>query len=141
GVTMESGGGSIVLLGSIYGVVGNDQRLYEDANLAAVYGSGTHADRIYAHAAYATAKGGIVALTRFLAAYWGDRSIRVNCVSPGGVTHPAENDAFVKRYADRVPLRRKAEPQDVASAVVYLASDAARYVTGHNLLVDGGWTC
>ena len=141
GAAMERRGGSIVLLGSIYGVVGNDQRLYEGANLADAYGAGAQAGRTYAHAGYATAKGGIIALTRFLAAYWGDRGIRVNCVSPGGVAHPAENDAFVRRYAERAPLGRKAEPEDVAAAVVYLASDAARYVTGHNLLVDGGWTC
>ncbi len=140
GAAMEPRGGSIVLLGSIYGVVGNDQRLYEGSNLADAYGAGGAAGRIYAHAAYATAKGGIIALTRFLAAYWGDRGIRVNCVSPGGVAHPAENDAFVKRYSERVPLGRKAAPGDVASAIVYLSSDAARYVTGHNLLVDGGWT-
>jgi NAD(P)-dependent dehydrogenase (short-subunit alcohol dehydrogenase family) len=140
GAAMEARGGSIVLLGSIYGVVGNDQRLYEEANLAEVYGQGSET-RTYAHAGYATAKGAIVAFTRFLAAYWGHRQIRVNCVSPGGVSHPAENDAFVRRYADRTPLGRKAEPDDVASAIVYLASDAAKYVTGHNLLVDGGWTC
>jgi len=141
GATMEQGGGSMVLLGSIYGVVGNDQRLYEGANLAEVYGSGRPPDRIYAHAAYATAKGGIVALTRFLAAYWGERSIRVNCVSPGGVSYPSENDVFVRRYSDRVPLGRKAAPDDVSSAVAFLISDAAKYITGHNLLVDGGWTC
>lgn len=140
GTVMESHGGSIVLLGSIYGVVGNDQRLYEGANLAEAYGKGRPPDRIHAHAAYATAKGGIVALTRFLAAYWGHKSIRVNCVSPGGVSHPSENDAFVRRYADRVPLGRKAALEDVASAVAFLLSDGSRYVTGHNLLVDGGWT-
>jgi len=140
GRVMESRGGSMVLFGSIYCVVGNDQRLYEGANLAEAFGKKPTGDRIYSHAGYAAAKGGLIALTRFLAAYWGHRGIRVNCISPGGVAHPAENEVFVRRYIERVPLRRKAEPSDVASAVVYLASDAGQYVTGHNLLVDGGWT-
>jgi len=140
GMAMESRGGSMVLFGSIYGVVGNDQRLYEGANLAEAFGKKPKGDRIYSHAGYAAAKGGLIALTRFLAAYWGDRGIRVNCISPGGVSHPAANDAFVQRYVERVPLRRMADATDVASAVVYLTSDAGQYVTAHNLLVDGGWT-
>jgi NAD(P)-dependent dehydrogenase (short-subunit alcohol dehydrogenase family) len=141
GAAMEKHGGSMTLLSSIYGVVGNDQRIYEGANLDQVYGDAPAArPRIYAHAGYATAKGGLIALTRYLAAYWGHAGVRVNCVSPGGVSHPAENAAFVRQYSEHVPLGRKATVDDVAGAVLYLASPAAAYVTGHNLLVDGGWT-
>jgi NAD(P)-dependent dehydrogenase (short-subunit alcohol dehydrogenase family) len=64
----------------------------------------------------------------------------VNCISPGGLAHPGENEEFLKRYSARVPLGRKGGLDDVSGAVVYLASDAANYVTGHNLVVDGGWT-
>ncbi len=141
GRAMSGGGGSIVLLSSIYGIVGNDQRIYEGANLAAVYGKATRGARqIYSHAGYAAAKGGVVSMTRFLAAYWGHAGIRVNCISPGGLEHPGENAEFVRRYSERVPMGRKARPQEIADAVRFLASDAASYVTGHNLVVDGGWS-
>ena len=98
------------------------------------------AKKIYSHAGYAVAKGGVIALTRFLAAYWGKAGIRVNCVSPGGISHPGEDDGFVQRYSYRVPMGRKGLPSEVGGAVVYLSSNAASYVTGHYLVVDGGWT-
>ncbi len=141
GATMERTGGSMILMSSIYGIVGNDQRIYEGANLEQAFGSAAAPPRrIYSHAAYAAAKGGVIALTRYLAAYWGHAGIRVNCISPGGVAHPSENDVFVRKYSERVPLGRKADADEVSGAVVYLASTAASYVTGHNLIVDGGWT-
>jgi len=136
------GHGSMIFLASIYGIVGNDQRIYEGANLAELY-AGVGDDRpkrIYSHAGYAVAKGAVISLTRFLAAYWGERGIRVNCVSPGGVAHLGESEEFVRRYSERVPLGRKAGLDEISGAVVYLASDASSYVTGHNLVVDGGWT-
>ncbi len=134
--------GSIILMSSIYGVVGNDQRIYEGSNLADVYGDNKteKPKRIYAHASYAAIKGAHISMARFLAAYWGDRNIRVNCISPGGVGHKDENETFVRKYCDRVPMGRKATIDDITGAVMYLASDAAGYVTGHNLIVDGGWT-
>jgi len=140
---MESrGSGSIVFIASIYGIVGNDQRIYEGANLAQIYaGVGANGPkRIFGYAGYAAAKGAVISLTRYLAAYWGERGIRVNCISPGGVAHPKENEEFVRRYSERVPLGRKAGLDEITGAVVYLASDASSYVTGHNLVVDGGWT-
>lgn len=141
-VMQEAGGGSIICMGSIYGVVGNDQRIYEDSNLASLYGEerGEKPKRVYSHAGYAAAKGAAVAMTRYLAAYYGQDGIRVNCISPGGIEHAGENEAFVQRYAERTPLRRKARLDEVSGAVLYLASDAAGYVSGHNLVVDGGWT-
>jgi len=143
GRVMEAAGrGSMILLSSVYGVVGNDQRIYEGANLAELYAGVPHdpSKRLYSHAGYAAAKGAVIALTRFLAAYWGDRGIRVNCISPGGIAHPGEDAGFVERYSARVPLGRKAAPDEVSGAVVYLASDASAYVTGHNLVIDGGLT-
>ena len=134
--------GSIIILSSIYGVVGNDQRIYEGANLAEVYGSDKteKPKRIFAHASYAAVKGAHISMARFLGAYWGSSNIRVNCISPGGVAHQGENETFVKKYCDRVPMGRKANIDDVTSAVIYLASEASAYVTGQNLIVDGGWT-
>jgi NAD(P)-dependent dehydrogenase (short-subunit alcohol dehydrogenase family) len=143
GKLMEhAGAGSMIFLSSIYGIVGNDQHIYEGSNLSELYlGDNTsETKQIYAHPVYATAKGAVISLTRFLAAYWGDHNIRVNCISPGGLAHPGENEEFLKRYSARVPLGRKGGLDDVSGAVVYLASDASNYVTGHNLVVDGGWT-
>jgi NAD(P)-dependent dehydrogenase (short-subunit alcohol dehydrogenase family) len=85
-------------------------------------------------------KGGIISLTRYLAAYWGQCNIRVNCISPGGVYHKGENAEFLKKYSEKVPLGRKADVSEISSSVVYLSSDEASYITGQNLIIDGGWT-
>jgi NAD(P)-dependent dehydrogenase (short-subunit alcohol dehydrogenase family) len=118
--------GSIINIGSTYGMVGPDFSIYEGLDMTTP-------------AAYAAIKGGIVNLTRYLASYYAKDGIRVNCVSPGGIANnqPA---LFVQRYEAKTPLGRMGTPQDVAGAVVYLASAASAYVTGHNLVVDGGWT-
>jgi len=133
--------GSIILVSSIYGVVGNDQRIYEGANLDDLYADGGATKKqIYSHSVYPVVKGALISLARYLAAYWGHLNIRVNCVSPGGVKHEGENNTFVKKYSEKVPLGRKADLREISGAVVYLASDESSYVTGHNLIVDGGWT-
>ncbi len=134
--------GSIIFISSMYGVVGNDQRIYQSANLAQLYTdtAGDPPKQIFSHAAYNTAKGGLISLARFLAAYWGHKNIRVNVISPGGVAHSGENKTFVDAYTYRTPLGRKAEISDLCGAVAFLASDASSYITGHNLIIDGGWT-
>lgn len=137
----EQRAGSVILLSSIYGVVGNDQRIYEGANLHELYaGSDKQATRMYSHISYAAAKGAIISMTRYLAAYWGEYGIRVNAVSPGGVYHPGENESFVAKYSYRVPLGRKAHPEEIVDGVAFLASDASAYINGQNLIIDGGWT-
>jgi NAD(P)-dependent dehydrogenase (short-subunit alcohol dehydrogenase family) len=90
-------------------------------------------------AAYSAIKGGVVNFSRYLASYYGPDNIRINCVSPGGI-FDNQNDIFIKQYERRVPMRRMGLPADIAPSVTFLLSDAAGYITGHNLMVDGGWT-
>jgi len=118
--------GAVVNIASIYGVLGNDFTVYEGTDLTSP-------------AAYAAIKGGVVNFTRYLAAYYGPHNIRVNCVSPGGIFNH-QPEPFVRNYEKKVPLKRMGKPEDIAPAVSFLLSDAAAYVTGHNLMVDGGWS-
>lgn len=121
----RSGHGSIVNVASIYGFSGPDHRLYEGTALGNP-------------AAYGVSKGGLIQLTRWLATTLAP-SVRVNCISPGGVARGQAQD-FVKRYESRTPLGRMATEDDLQGAVAYLASDLSAYCTGHNLVVDGGWS-
>ena len=118
--------GSIVNIASIYGVVGNDFTIYEG------YG-GT------SPAAYAAIKGGIINFTRYLASYFGKDGIRVNCVSPGGIKDN-QHQSFIEAYNKKSPLKRMGRAEEIAPAVTFLLSDEASFITGHNLMVDGGWT-
>ena len=121
------GNGSLLNFASIYGVVGNDFTIYEGLEM-------------YPPAAYSAIKGGIVSLTKYLASYFGKFNIRVNCLSPGGIFDHQHHE-FVKRYEERVPLKRMGKPEDIAPVACFLVSDGAGYITGQNILVDGGWTC
>lgn len=122
----NQGYGSIVNIASIYGVVGNDFTLYEE------YG-GT------SPAAYSAIKGGVINFTRYLASYYGRNGIRVNCVSPGGI-FDNQHPSFISRYEAKVPMGRLGNPDDIAPVVSFLLSQEAKYITGQNLIVDGGWT-
>ena len=124
----EAGRGAIVNVSSIYGNVSPDQGIYGDA--------GFNPSLVYA-----TAKAGVLNFTRFVATYWADRGVRCNTLSLGGLAAPGnDHPVFRAGYERRTPLGRMAEDEDVKGPVVFLASDASRYVTGTNLVVDGGWT-
>jgi NAD(P)-dependent dehydrogenase (short-subunit alcohol dehydrogenase family) len=118
---------SIIMLGSMYGVVGS----YPDA-----YDGVCNASPV----AYHTLKGGIVHMTRHLAVYWAADRVRVNCLSPGPFPRDTAPAAMVERLIQKSPMKRMGQPHELKGAVVFLASDASSYVTGQNLLVDGGWT-
>ena len=133
--------GSIINISSHYGKVGNDQRIYEGSNLHEVYiKDSPDIKQIYSHGVYNAAKGGVNNFTRYLAAYYGACNIRVNSLSPGGIHRGSENEVFLKKYSEKVPLGRKANIDEMDGALIFLASDASSYVTGHDLIVDGGYT-
>lgn len=115
---------SLITVSSIYGIHGPDHRIYEG-------------ERFRSFAAYSASKAGIIGLTKWLATYWGEAGIRVNCLVPGGVEN-GQSKAFVQKYSDRIPLNRMAKPNDMSGALVYLLSDESRYITGGVLEIDGG---
>jgi NAD(P)-dependent dehydrogenase (short-subunit alcohol dehydrogenase family) len=125
----QNKGGSIIQTASIYGIIAPDRRIYE--------GSFYLGRQIDSPAVYSASKAGVIGLTKYLATYWADKKIRVNSLTPGGV-ESGQNDEFKRRYSARVPLSRMAKPEEMVGALIYLASDASTYVTGHNLLIDGG---
>ena len=122
-------GGSIIQMSSIYGIMGPDQRIYE--------GSSYMGRAINTAAVYSASKAAVVGLTKHLATYWAQHGIRVNTLTPGGV-ESGQNETFKARYSKRIPLGRMARADEMVGALIYLASDASSYVTGHNLVVDGG---
>jgi NAD(P)-dependent dehydrogenase (short-subunit alcohol dehydrogenase family) len=125
GKLAENKRGSIINISSIYGVVGPDNRIYEGTSMGNA-------------AAYAASKGGVVQLSRWLSTVLAP-DVRVNCVSPGGIER-GQPAAFKRRYVDKTPLDRMGREEDMRGALAYLATNLSDYVTGQNIIVDGGWT-
>lgn len=122
----ENGGGCIVNMASTYSVVAPNQNLYKGTDMGCP-------------AAYSASKGGVQSLSQYLASYWADKGVRVNQITPHGVWNHHEKQ-FEDNFARFSPLKRMSYNHEVAGALIYLLSDASSYVTGHNLIVDGGWT-
>lgn len=121
--------GSIIQTASIYGIMAPDQRIYEGSR---------YLDRqINTPAVYSASKASVVGLTKYLSSYWADKGIRVNTLTPGGV-ESGQNETFKQKYSNRVPMGRMAQDYEMVGALIYLASDASSYVTGQNIVVDGG---
>ena len=118
--------GAIVNIGSIYGIVGQDLSVYEKTGMKE-------------NAPYSAIKGGIANYSRLMASYYGKYDIRVNCLCPGGI-FDNQNPDFVKNYNAKTPMNRMGNADEIASAILFLVSEASSYITGTTLMVDGGWT-
>lgn len=118
--------GSIINMASMYGIVAPDFTVYEGTNMTMPV-------------AYSAIKGGLINLTRYMAAYFGPQQVRVNTISAGGI-FDNQSTIFVQNYEKKVPMRRMGTPDDIAPSIAFLLSDDSKYITGQNLVVDGGWT-
>ena len=119
-------GASIIMIGSMYGIVGSYPDAYVDVPMASPV-------------AYHALKGGVLSMTRHLGVYWADDGVRVNCLSPGPFPAPTVSPQMVERLSRKSPMKRMGKPHELKGAVVFLASDASSYMTGQNLIIDGGW--
>ncbi len=126
---LAAGRGVIINISSIYGIAGPDQRLYERPD----------GSRQYKPVYYSVTKAGVLGFTRYLAAYYAGKNIRVNALTPGGVFN-GHDETFTEQYSSRAILGRMANIDEISAAMLFLCSDASSYMTGSNLVVDGGWT-
>ncbi|WP_319525422.1 SDR family oxidoreductase [uncultured Desulfosarcina sp.] len=131
GAMAEAKRGSIVNISSIYGIVSPDHRIYNYRRKTG--------ETFYKPIAYSASKSTILNMTRYMATYWAPKGVRVNTITLGGVYNNQE-DEFIKEYSSKVPLGRMADPDEYNGAIVFLISDASSYMTGSNLIIDGGWT-
>ena len=126
--------GSIINIASDVGIISPDHRIYEADKKINYKGVNFNTPL-----SYSVAKSGIISMTRYLATYWAKKGIRVNCVSPAGV-YKKHNKKFVEQLSEKIPMGRMAKREELTGAIIYLCSDASSFVTGHNLVVDGGRT-
>lgn len=132
-MVMNKISGKIVMMGSIYGSLGQDTNLYRNTKIKESF-------------SYPIIKGGLVNFTRQMASYYGNKNIRVNIINSGGlygkskVTNKKLDNKFLKRYESRVPMKRMGETSEIASCILFLVSEASSYVTGEVFTVDGGWS-
>lgn len=119
--------GSIINFSSTYGLVSPDFRIYSEKD-------------VISPISYATSKSGIIGFTKYLSIYLASKKIRVNSISPGGISNNSHNKKFIKNYSYRTPMGRLCQPEEIIGALIYLSTSASSYVTGSNIVVDGGWT-
>lgn len=124
--------GTIIQISSVYGVVAPDSRIYKGSEYLGM--------EISSPAVYSVSKAAVIGLTRYLAAYWGSQDIRVNSLSPGGI-YSGQNEVFEELYSSRVPMGRMGSVEELNEALLFLASEKSSYMTGQNLVIDGGLTC
>ena len=120
----------IINFSSTYGMVAPDNSIYKNKFNKQIF---------YKNPAYPASKGAVISFTKYLAAYWGNKGLRVNCISPGGVKNN-QDKLFIKKYSEKTILKRMANVDDISNTVNFLASDDSNYITGANIVVDGGWT-